>query len=60
MSQDVGRKSARSVARIIENLYSGRINMDRWKDIRRKKLGDAGKTPKTRKGKKINVKYISK
>jgi hypothetical protein len=31
--------------------------MDRWKDIRRKKMKDAGKTHKTWKGKQIDAKY---
>jgi hypothetical protein len=34
--------------------------MDRWKDIKRKKFNDAGKTHKTWKGKQIDVKYPSK
>jgi hypothetical protein len=46
----------------LKKLYSGikmRINMDRWKDIKRKKLKDAGKTHKTQKGKQIDAKYSS-
>jgi hypothetical protein len=34
--------------------------MDNWKDIKRKKLKDAGKTHKTQKGKQVDAKYPSK
>jgi hypothetical protein len=47
----------------LKELNSGRkrrINMDPRKDIKRKKLKDAGKTHKTWKGKKIDAKYPSK
>jgi hypothetical protein len=46
----------------LKKLNSGRkrINMDRWKDIKRKKLKDAGKKHKTMKGKQIDAKYLSK
>jgi hypothetical protein len=47
----------------LKKLNSGRkrrINMDRWKDITRKKLKDAGKTLKTQKEKQIDAKYPSK
>jgi hypothetical protein len=37
-----------------------RINMDHWKDVKRKKLEGAGKTHKTRKGKQMVAKYPSK
>jgi hypothetical protein len=37
-----------------------RINMDRWRDVKRKKLEDAGKTYKTQKGKQMVAKYPSK
>jgi hypothetical protein len=37
-----------------------RINVDRWKDIKRKKLKYSGKTHKTQKGKQIDAKYPSK
>jgi hypothetical protein len=47
----------------LKELNSGRkrrINMDRWRDINRNKLKDARKTPKSRKGKQIDAKYLIK
>jgi hypothetical protein len=35
-----------------------KINMDCWKDIKRKKLKDSGKAHKTHKGKQIHAKYL--
>jgi hypothetical protein len=37
-----------------------KINVNHWKDIKRKKLKDAGKSHRTEKGKQINAKCASK